>query len=84
LRTRAARASRSGHEALAMEVLHSSQTGSWGMLRSRNWCSGAHVLCVLCVLCALCCILCAVFSALSTLRCEARVRLWTSVSQIAI
>ena len=42
LRTRAARASRSGHEALAMEVLHSIQTGSWGMLRSRNWCSGAH------------------------------------------
>eukprot|EP01046_Picozoa_sp_COSAG06_P033670 COSAG06_NODE_3455_length_5319_cov_12.049425_3_plen_79_part_00 len=37
-----ARASRSGHEALAMEVLHSSQTGSWGMLRSKNWCSGAH------------------------------------------
>jgi hypothetical protein len=42
LRTRAARASRSGHEALAMDVLHRRQTGPWGMLRSRNWCSGTQ------------------------------------------
>ena len=38
----ARRASRSGHEALAMEVLHSIQTGSRAMPGSRNWCSGAH------------------------------------------